>query len=69
VNAKSSHEVTRRPQDGDLFGGCGGKGRTIAAKCVNPDDSERDVDRPRPQAALAKREDLEGAKIEKFLIK
>jgi DNA-binding protein H-NS len=53
----------------DLFGGRGGKGRTVAAKYVNPDDpSETWTGRGRkPRWLTAKIE--EGAKIDKFLIK
>jgi DNA-binding protein H-NS len=53
----------------DLFGGRGGKGRTVAAKYVNPDDpSETWTGRGRkPRWLTAKIQ--EGAKIEKFLIK
>jgi len=53
----------------DLFGGRGGKGRTVAAKYVNPDDpSETWTGRGRkPRWLNAKIQ--EGAKIEKFLIK
>jgi DNA-binding protein H-NS len=54
---------------GDLFGGRGGKGRTVAAKYANPDDpSETWTGRGRkPRWLNAKLQD--GAKIEKFLIK
>jgi DNA-binding protein H-NS len=54
---------------GDLFGGRGGKGRTVAAKYVNPDDpSETWTGRGRkPRWLTAKIQ--EGAKMEKFLIK
>jgi DNA-binding protein H-NS len=53
----------------DIFGGRGGKGRTVAAKYVNPDDpSETWTGRGRkPRWLTAKIQ--EGAKIEKFLIK
>lgn len=53
----------------DIFGGRGGKGRTVAAKYVNPDDpSETWTGRGRkPRWLNAKIQ--EGAKIEKFLIK
>ncbi|HEX6001152.1 MAG TPA: H-NS histone family protein [Hyphomicrobiaceae bacterium] len=53
----------------DVFGGRGGKGRTVAAKYVNPDDpSETWTGRGRkPRWLNAKIE--EGAKLEKFLIK
>ena len=53
----------------DIFGGRGGKGRTVAAKYVNPDDpSETWTGRGRkPRWLSAKLQ--EGAKIEKFLIK
>jgi DNA-binding protein H-NS len=54
---------------GDIFGGRGGRGRTVAAKYVNPDDpSETWTGRGRkPRWLNAKIQ--EGAKIEKFLIK
>ncbi|HWE17066.1 MAG TPA: H-NS histone family protein [Hyphomicrobiaceae bacterium] len=54
---------------GDIFGGRGGKGRTVAAKYVNPDDpSETWTGRGRkPRWLNAKIQ--EGAKLEKFLIK
>jgi DNA-binding protein H-NS len=54
---------------GDIFGGRGGKGRTVAAKYVNPDDpSETWTGRGRkPRWLNAKLQ--EGAKLEKFLIK
>jgi DNA-binding protein H-NS len=53
----------------DIFGGRGGKGRTVAAKYVNPDDpTETWTGRGRkPRWLNAKLQ--EGAKIEKFLIK
>lgn len=53
----------------ELFGGRGGKGRTVAAKYANPDDpSETWTGRGRkPKWLSAKVAD--GAKIEKFLIK
>jgi DNA-binding protein H-NS len=53
----------------EIFGGRGGKGRTVAAKYVNPDDpSETWTGRGRkPRWLNAKIQ--EGAKIEKFLIK
>jgi DNA-binding protein H-NS len=53
----------------DIFGGRGGKGRTVAAKYVNPDDpSETWTGRGRkPRWLNAKLQ--EGAKLEKFLIK
>jgi DNA-binding protein H-NS len=53
----------------DIFGGRGGKGRTVAAKYANPDDpSETWTGRGRkPRWLSAKLSD--GAKIEKFLIK
>jgi len=53
----------------DIFGARGGKGRTVAAKYVNPDDpSETWTGRGRkPRWLNAKLQ--EGAKIEKFLIK
>jgi DNA-binding protein H-NS len=53
----------------DIFGGRGGKGRTVAAKYANPDDpSETWTGRGRkPRWLNAKVQ--EGAKIEKFLIK
>lgn len=53
----------------DLFGGRGGKGRTVAAKYVNPDDpSETWTGRGRkPRWLTAKLEG--GARLEKFLIK
>ena len=53
----------------DIFGGRGGKGRTVAAKYANPDDpSETWTGRGRkPRWLSAKLAD--GAKIEKFLIK
>lgn len=53
----------------DIFGGRGGKGRTVAAKYANPDDpSETWTGRGRkPRWLTAKLQD--GAKIEKFLIK
>jgi len=53
----------------DLFGGRGGKGRTVAAKYANPDDaSETWTGRGRkPRWLAAKLKD--GDKIEKFLIK
>jgi DNA-binding protein H-NS len=54
---------------GDIFGGRGGKGRTVAAKYANPDDpSETWTGRGRkPRWLSAKLQD--GAKMEKFLIK
>lgn len=53
----------------DIFGGRGGKGRTVAAKYVNPDDpSETWTGRGRkPRWLNAKLQ--EGAKLERFLIK
>jgi DNA-binding protein H-NS len=53
----------------DIFGGRGGKGRTVAAKYANPDDpSETWTGRGRkPRWLNAKLQ--EGAKMEKFLIK
>ena len=53
----------------DIFGGRGGKGRTVPAKYANPDDpSETWTGRGRkPRWLSAKLK--EGAKIEKFLIK
>jgi DNA-binding protein H-NS len=53
----------------DIFGGRGGKGRTVAAKYVNPEDpSETWTGRGRkPRWLTAKLQ--EGAKLEKFLIK
>jgi DNA-binding protein H-NS len=53
----------------DIFSGRGGKGRTVAAKYVNPDDpSETWTGRGRkPRWLNAKIQ--EGAKLEKFLIK
>src|SRR5262245_21112266 len=53
----------------DIFGGRGGKGRTVAAKYANPDDpSETWTGRGRkPRWLTAKIQ--EGAKMEKFLIK
>lgn len=53
----------------DIFGGRGGKGRTVAAKYANPDDpGETWTGRGRkPRWLNAKLQ--EGAKIEKFLIK
>lgn len=53
----------------DIFGGRGGKGRTVAAKYVNPEDpSETWTGRGRkPRWLNAKIQ--EGAKLEKFLIK
>jgi len=54
---------------GDVFGGRGGKGRTVAAKYANPDDpSETWTGRGRkPRWLNAKVQ--EGAKLERFLIK
>jgi DNA-binding protein H-NS len=53
----------------DLFGGRGGKGRKVAAKYVNPDDSSETWTgrgrKPRWLAAKLKG----GERIEKFLIK
>jgi DNA-binding protein H-NS len=53
----------------DLFGGRGGKGRKVAAKYVNPDDSTETWTgrgrKPRWLAAKLK----SGERIEKFLIK
>ena len=53
----------------DLFGGRGGKGRKVAAKYVNPDDSAETWTgrgrKPRWLAAKLK----SGERIEKFLIK
>lgn len=53
----------------DIFGGRGGKGRTVPAKYVNPDDpGETWTGRGRkPRWLTAKLQN--GAKIEKFLIK
>jgi DNA-binding protein H-NS len=53
----------------DIFGGRGGKGRTVAAKYANPDNpGETWTGRGRkPRWLNAKLQD--GAKIEKFLIK
>lgn len=53
----------------DIFGGRGGKGRTVAAKYANPDDpSETWTGRGRkPRWLNAKLQG--GSKIEKFLIK
>lgn len=53
----------------DIFSGRGGKGRTVAAKYVNPEDpSETWTGRGRkPRWLNAKLQ--EGAKLEKFLIK
>ena len=53
----------------DIFSGRGGKGRTVAAKYVNPEDpSETWTGRGRkPRWLNAKIQ--EGAKLEKFLIK
>jgi DNA-binding protein H-NS len=53
----------------DIFGGRGGKGRTVAAKYVNPDDpTETWTGRGRkPRWLNAKLQ--EGAKLDKFLIK
>jgi len=53
----------------DVFAGRGGKGRTVAAKYVNPDDpNETWTGRGRkPRWLNAKIQ--EGAKLEKFLIK
>lgn len=53
----------------DIFGGRGGKGRTVAAKYANPDDpSETWTGRGRkPRWLTAKLQ--EGGKIEKYLIK
>jgi DNA-binding protein H-NS len=53
----------------DIFGGRGGKGRTVAAKYVNPDDaSETWTGRGRkPRWLSAKLK--EGERMEKFLIK
>jgi len=53
----------------DIFGGRGGKGRTVAAKYANPDDpTETWTGRGRkPRWLTAKLK--EGAKTEKFLIK
>ena len=53
----------------DIFGGRGGKGRSVPAKYVNPDDpNETWTGRGRkPRWLTAKLQD--GAKIEKFLIK
>ena len=53
----------------DIFGGRGGKGRSVPAKHVNPDDpNETWTGRGRkPRWLTAKLQD--GAKIEKFLIK
>jgi DNA-binding protein H-NS len=53
----------------DIFGGRGGKGRTVAAKYANPDDpSETWTGRGRkPRWLTAKLQ--EGAKMEKFIIK
>jgi DNA-binding protein H-NS len=53
----------------DIFGGRGGKGRTVAAKYANPDDpSETWTGRGRkPRWLTAKLQD--GGKMEKYLIK
>jgi DNA-binding protein H-NS len=53
----------------DIFGGRGGKGRTVPAKYANPDDpSETWTGRGRkPRWLTAKLQD--GARMEKFLIK
>jgi DNA-binding protein H-NS len=53
----------------DIFGGRGGKGRTVAAKYANPDNpSETWTGRGRkPRWLTAKLQ--EGGKIEKYLIK
>jgi DNA-binding protein H-NS len=53
----------------DIFGGRGGKGRTVAAKYLNPDDpSQTWTGRGRQPRWLAAK--LKGGdKIEKFLIK
>jgi DNA-binding protein H-NS len=53
----------------DIFAGRGGKGRTVAAKYVNPDDpSETWTGRGRkPRWLTAKLQ--EGARLERFLIK
>jgi DNA-binding protein H-NS len=53
----------------DIFGGRGGKGRTVAAKYANPDDpSETWTGRGRkPRWLNARLQD--GAKIDRFLIK
>ncbi|HWB44267.1 MAG TPA: H-NS histone family protein [Hyphomicrobiaceae bacterium] len=53
----------------DLFGGRGGKGRTVAAKYANPDDpSETWTGRGRKPKWLSAKLS-EGHRIEKFLIK
>jgi DNA-binding protein H-NS len=53
----------------EIFGGRGGKGRTVAAKYANPDDpSETWTGRGRKPRWLAAKL-KEGGKIEKFLIK
>lgn len=53
----------------DLFGGRGGKGRTVAAKYANPDNpSETWTGRGRKPKWLSAKVS-EGHKIEKFLIK
>ena len=53
----------------EIFGGRGGKGRTVPAKYVNPDDpSETWTGRGRKPRWLAAKLQS-GAKIEKFLIK
>ena len=53
----------------DIFGGRGGKGRTVAAKYANPDDpSETWTGRGRkPRWLTAKLQ--EGGKVDKYLIK
>lgn len=54
---------------GEIFGGRGGKGRTVAAKYANPDDpSETWTGRGRQPRWLAARV-KGGEKIDKFLIK
>ena len=54
---------------GEVFGGRGGKGRTVAAKYANPDDPrETWTGRGRKPKWLAAKLS-EGGKIEKFLIK
>jgi len=53
----------------DLFGGCGGKGRKVAAKYANPDNpSETWSGRGRKPRWLAARLKA-GDRIDKFLIK
>jgi DNA-binding protein H-NS len=53
----------------DIFGGRGGKGRTVAAKYANPDDpSQTWTGRGRKPRWLAAKLD-KGDKIDKYLIK